>query len=44
VFNSRYIGFNQPPILASIAYLDSRANMWELGEEESIESGAPDAS
>ena len=30
-FNSRYAGLNQPPILASIADLDTSANIWELG-------------
>jgi len=30
-FNSRYVGLNQPPILASIAYLDTSANIRELG-------------
>jgi hypothetical protein len=31
LFNSRYVGLNLPPILASIADLDTSANMWELG-------------
>ena len=30
-FNSRNIGLNLPPILASIAYLDTRANIQEIG-------------
>jgi hypothetical protein len=30
-FNSTYVGFNQPPIITSIVYLDTSANMWELG-------------
>jgi hypothetical protein len=29
-FNSRYVGLNQPPILASIADLDTSANIREL--------------
>jgi len=29
--NSRYVALIQPPILASIAYLDMNANIWELG-------------
>jgi len=31
LFNSRCVGLNQPPILASIAYLDTCANIQELG-------------
>ena len=30
-FNSRYVGLNQPPILGSIVYLDTSANIRELG-------------
>ena len=29
--NSSYVGFIQPPILASIAYLDTNANIQQLG-------------
>ena len=29
--NSRYVGINQPSILALIAYLDRGANIRELG-------------
>jgi hypothetical protein len=29
-FNSTCIGLNQPPMLASIAYLDMSGDMWEL--------------
>jgi hypothetical protein len=30
-FNSRYVGINQPPIVTSIAYLDTSANIPQLG-------------
>jgi len=30
-FHSRYVGLNQPPILASLAYLDKGTNIRELG-------------
>jgi len=29
--NSRYVGLIQPPIIASIAYFDTNANIRELG-------------
>ena len=31
MFNTRYVGLNQPPILQSIVYLVTSGNMWELG-------------
>jgi len=32
-FNSRYVGLNEPPILASIASFNTSANLWALGAQ-----------